>query len=134
MNNRPNFNIYHPNCPSRLFFENMADKWILFILDTLRNQPEHFNGLKKKILGISPKVLSHKLKMLERDGFILREILNTRPIRVQYSLSALGFEFSKTALSFKHWAEANMQHVLSAQQHFDQQQLMENTQEQLMAD
>ena len=119
MNNCPDFNIYHPNCPSRLFFENMADKWVLFILDTLRNQPEHFNALKKKIIGISPKVLSQKLKMLERDGFIVRAILDTRPIRVEYALSPLGIEFSKTALSFKIWAEANMQHVLMAQNQFD---------------
>jgi len=122
MNNCPDFNIYHPKCPSRLFFENMADKWVLFILDTLFNQPEHFNALKKKIIGISPKVLSQKLKMLERDGFIIREILDTRPIRVEYTLSSLGFEFSKTALSFKIWAEDNMQHVIRAQKQFDSSQ------------
>lgn len=113
------FNIYHPNCPSRLFFSNLADKWVLYILDTLQSQPAHFNALKKTIVGISPKVLSQKLKMLERDGFILREVLQTRPIKVSYSLSPLGQELANTALHLKHWAEAHMQQVLIAQQKYD---------------
>ncbi|WP_353171176.1 winged helix-turn-helix transcriptional regulator [Acinetobacter rudis] len=113
------FNIYHPNCPSRLFFSNLADKWVLFIVDTLQTQPNHFNALKKIITGISPKVLSQKLKMLERDGFIQRELLDTRPIKVMYSLTPLGHELAQSALAFKLWAERNMQHVLDAQQKYD---------------
>lgn len=114
------FNIYHPDCPSRLFFENMADKWILFILDTLKHETQHFNSLKKNIIGISPKVLSQKLKMLERDGFISRTMLDTRPIRVEYALTLLGEELAQTAFQFKLWAESNMLKVLDAQQRYDQ--------------
>lgn len=123
MNTTPHFNVYHPNCPSRLFFDNMADKWVLFILDTLRMNPEHFNALKKKIIGISPKVLSQKLKMLERDGFIVREILDTRPIRVEYALTHLGEELAKTAFQFKLWAESHMQYVIEAQRKYDKASL-----------
>nr|WP_174505391.1 helix-turn-helix domain-containing protein [Acinetobacter sp. Marseille-Q1620] len=119
MNNCPDFNVYHPNCPSRLFFENMADKWVLFILDTLKIEPLHFNLLRKNIIGISPKVLSQKLKMLERDGFIQRHLLDTRPIKVEYSLTILGKELAQTAYQFKIWAESNMQYVLEAQQKYD---------------
>lgn len=123
MNNALAFNVYHPNCPSRLFFSNLADKWVLFILDTLATQPTHFNALKKTIAGISPKVLSQKLKMLERDGFIQREMLDTRPIKVMYALSPLGNELAQTALQFKLWAEKHMPQVLEAQQKYDATEL-----------
>ncbi|MDQ8934572.1 winged helix-turn-helix transcriptional regulator [Acinetobacter rudis] len=113
------FNIYHPKCPSRLFFSNLADKWVLFIVDSLQNQPTHFNALKKIIEGISPKVLSQKLKMLERDGFIQRQVLDTRPVKIMYSLSPLGHELAKTALAFKLWAESHAQQVLDAQKKYD---------------
>lgn len=113
------FNVYHPNCPSHLFFCNLADKWVLFILDSLKTEATHFNALKKTVVGISPKVLSQKLKMLERDGFIKREILATRPIKVAYSLSPLGKELAQTAQQFKLWAESHMQQVLDAQQKYD---------------
>lgn len=120
MNKCLEFNIHHPDCPSRLFFENMADKWILFILVTLKKDVQHFNALKKNIVGISPKVLSQKLKLLERDGFIHRHALDTRPIRVEYSLTELGEEMAETAYRFKLWAQGNMQKVLLAQQSYDQ--------------
>lgn len=62
-------------------------------------------SLKKSIEGISPKVLSQKLKMLERDGFISRHVQSTSPIRVEYQLTNLGREVSKTANQLKNWAE-----------------------------
>ena len=101
----------------------MADKWVLLILNVLEEQPIHFNLLKKKIEGISPKVLSQKLKILERDGFISRTIHENNVIRVEYALTPLGLEFAQTALSFKIWAEGNMQHVIRAQRKFDATQL-----------
>ncbi len=72
------------------FLKKIADKWVLLILNVLEEETQHFNLLKKNIQGISPKVLSQKLKMLERDGFIERKIQNTSPIRVDYSLTSLG--------------------------------------------
>ena len=127
MTNSCNFNIFHPDCPARNFFEKFADKWILLIIYRL-DQPQHFNELKKSLDGISPKVLSQKLKILERDGFVSRTIHENNVIRVEYALTHLGLEFAKTASSFKIWAENNVQHVMQAQQRFDKAQLKkENT-------
>ena len=81
MNECLKYNIFQQHCPARLFFEKIADKWVLLILNVLEEETQHFNLLKKNIQGISPKVLSQKLKMLERDGFIERKIQNTSPIR-----------------------------------------------------
>ncbi|MCU4414008.1 helix-turn-helix transcriptional regulator [Acinetobacter sp. WU_MDCI_Axc73] len=119
MNTALAYNVYSQFCPARLFFEKIADKWILLILNVLGDEPVHFNLLKKKIEGISPKVLSQKLKILERDGFIKREVQNTSPIRVEYSLTDLGRDVSQTALQLKKWAESNIEMVLKAQDSYD---------------
>ncbi len=66
MNECLKYNIFQQHCPARLFFEKIADKWVLLILNILEHETQHFNLLKKNIEGISPKVLSQKLKMLER--------------------------------------------------------------------
>ena len=116
------FNIFHPNCPARAFFDKFADKWILLIIYQLQQQSQYFNELKKSLDGISPKVLSQKLKILERDGFISRKIHENTVIRVEYTLTELGLQFAHATLSFKNWAEQNVQHVLNAQQQFEQLQ------------
>ena len=89
------------------------------ILNRLEDQALHFNLLKKSIEGISPKVLSQKLKILERDGFITRHVQATSPVRVNYQLTDIGREISKTAFQLKDWAESNIEQILQAQQQYD---------------
>ncbi|WP_343595480.1 helix-turn-helix domain-containing protein [Acinetobacter sp.] len=113
------YNIYSMHCPARLFFETLANKWVLLIMNALEYSPQHFNLLKKNIEGISPKVLSKTLKNLERDGFVKRTVIDTSPVRVEYSLTTLGTDFSKTAYQLKEWAEQNINRVLHAQQTYD---------------
>ncbi|WP_335952641.1 helix-turn-helix domain-containing protein [Acinetobacter higginsii] len=119
MNQALKYDIYQQHCPARLFFEKIADKWVLLIINVLARETQHFNLLKKSIQGISPKVLSQKLKMLERDGFIERQVQETAPIRVDYSLTALGLEVAEMAYQLKDWAESNIEQVIYAQQRFD---------------
>lgn len=123
MNECLKYNIFQQHCPARLFFEKIADKWVLLILNVLEEETQHFNLLKKNIQGISPKVLSQKLKMLERDGFIERKIQNTSPIRVDYSLTSLGQNVAAMAFQLKEWAETNIEQVLAAQITYDEKAL-----------
>lgn len=123
MNECLKYNIFQQHCPARLFFEKIADKWVLLILNVLEEETQHFNLLKKNIQGISPKVLSQKLKMLERDGFIERKIQNTSPIRVDYSLTSLGQNVAAMAFQLKEWAETNIEQVLAAQITYDEKTL-----------
>lgn len=123
MNECLKYNVFQQHCPARLFFEKIADKWVLLILNVLEEDIQHFNLLKKNIQGISPKVLSQKLKMLERDGFIERKIQNTSPIRVDYSLTPLGQNVAAMAFQLKEWAETNIEQVLAAQMSYDEKVL-----------
>lgn len=123
MNECLKYNIFQQHCPARLFFEKIADKWVLLILNILEHETQHFNLLKKNIEGISPKILSQKLKMLERDGFIERKIQDTSPIRVDYSLTPLGQNVAAMAYQLKEWAETNIEQVLAAQMTYDEKVL-----------
>lgn len=69
--------------------------------------------------GISQKVLSQKLKQLERDGLITRTAFATVPVTVEYRLTEMGHGFSETIDQFARWAEQNIQQVKLAQKKYD---------------
>jgi DNA-binding HxlR family transcriptional regulator len=70
-------------------------KWSIEILTVLYTvNPIGFEGLRKSLKGISSRVLSTKLKMLEDRGLIERGVLNTRPPKVQYALTEKGSTIS----------------------------------------
>ena len=71
-------------------------KWaidILVLLYSLRTLG--FEAIRKNLRGISSRVLSEKLKRLEEDGLIRRVVLDTRPVRVLYRLTDVGFTSAK---------------------------------------
>ena len=90
-------NPYTPRDPSMFTELNLTivrtifSKWSIEIITVLYSLKSiGFEGLRKSMMGISPRVLSRKLKILEEKGIIEREVLNTRPPRVQYALTDKG--------------------------------------------
>lgn len=70
--------------------EMLASRWKGQVLWYLQDGPMRFMELRRSIPSVSPKVLTHKLRELERDGLILREHHSEIPPRVEYSLTPLG--------------------------------------------
>jgi DNA-binding HxlR family transcriptional regulator len=66
-------------------------------------------------------VLSQKLKQLERDGLIVRQVYATVPVTVEYQLTQLGLSFADTIEKVSQWAEANVEQMFQAQQQYDAQ-------------
>jgi DNA-binding HxlR family transcriptional regulator len=67
-------------------------KWSTEVLVVLHTAPSvGFEELRRALPGISPRVLSLKLKGLEQYGMVRREILDSRPPRVRYSLTERGW-------------------------------------------
>jgi len=67
-------------------------KWSSDVLVALHAVPgAGFEELRRMLPGVSPRVLSQKLKELERNGMVHREILTTRPPKVRYSLTERGW-------------------------------------------
>ncbi len=91
-------------CPIRDVLANVLDKWsILIILMLGYYEILRFADLKKKIKGISPKMLSMSLKHLEKDGFIIRTAFAEVPLRVEYKLTEQGKSFCNKILELSEW-------------------------------
>lgn len=92
-------------------------KWSADVLLALHARPSvGFEDLRRSLPGISPRVLSLKLKELEQNGMVTREILDTRPPRVHYSLTERGWTVAWLAqpiFMFLRLTERNLQSALA---------------------
>ncbi len=89
------------------------------ILLSLEQAPKRFNELKKVIDGISQKVLTENLRSLERDGLILRRVISSRPIKVEYSSTNLSLELLEILNGLKDWTEGSMKLILRNNEKYD---------------
>ncbi|MEL0326785.1 MAG: helix-turn-helix domain-containing protein, partial [Burkholderiaceae bacterium] len=112
-------NIFVQACPSREIFSRISGKWTIMILLCLENTPKRFNELKKAIDGISQKVLTENLRSLERDGLILRKVISSRPIKVEYSSTHLNLELLEILTGLKDWTEGSMKLILRNNEKYD---------------
>ena len=82
--------VFSRNCPSRAAMEDVAGKWSVLALLALAEGDYRFNALRRRVDGVSEKMLSQTLQVLERDGMVSRQVHSHIPPRVEYSLTALG--------------------------------------------
>ena len=91
-------------CPIRDVMALASDKWSILIILYLGYYPVlRFNELKKKVYGISNKVLSERLKVLEADGYLSRNMFAEVPIRVEYELTDFGHSYLKKLIDLSEW-------------------------------
>ncbi|WP_102959939.1 winged helix-turn-helix transcriptional regulator [Mangrovicella endophytica] len=112
-------NAFSADCPTRQILDRIADKWSVLILMILGDGAMRFSGLKRRIDGVSQKMLSQTLRSLERDGLVLRHVEPSVPVSVTYSITPLGQELVASLRSMIDWAETRMSDVLSAQRAYD---------------
>lgn len=111
--------VYAANCPTRQLLDRVADKWSVLILTTLGAGEMRFNALRRRIDGISQKMLSQTLRVLERDGLVERRVVASIPVRVSYVISPLGVELLDALQAMIDWAHRRMGDVARAQEAFD---------------
>jgi DNA-binding HxlR family transcriptional regulator len=87
--------VFDSNCPSRAVLDHVTSKWAVLVLVALRAGPLRFSALRRRIGGVSEKMLAQTLRTLEGDGFVAREVAPTTPPQVTYSLTDLGMELTK---------------------------------------
>jgi DNA-binding HxlR family transcriptional regulator len=111
--------VYSANCPTRKLLDRVADKWSVLILLLLGQEAMRFNALKRRIDGVSQKMLSQTLRSLERDGLLSRTVVATVPVTVTYAITPLGRGLIGSLQSMIDWAETHMDDVASAQRVYD---------------
>ncbi|HLW89715.1 MAG TPA: helix-turn-helix domain-containing protein [Roseiarcus sp.] len=110
---------YNATCPTRLVLDRIGDKWAVLTLGLLQAEPARFNELRRRIEGVSQKMLSQTLKSLERDGLVRRRAFPTVPVTVEYSITPLGRTLGATVDALRVWAEAHISEVIAAQRRYD---------------
>ncbi|MEW2078838.1 winged helix-turn-helix transcriptional regulator [Streptomyces sp. NPDC012403] len=114
------FNVFAKACPSRGTLEHVTGRWGALTLGALHEGSLRFNELRRRVDGVSEKMLSQTLHALERDGLVHREAQPTNPPRVDYELTPLGHEVTRRLLSLIECVEGSMDAVLRARERYDE--------------
>jgi DNA-binding HxlR family transcriptional regulator len=110
--------VFSRKCTSRTVLETITGRWAILALAALYEGPYRFNALRRRVDGVSEKMLSQTLQALERDGMVLREAEHTIPPRVEYSLTPLGREAAEHLIPLITWVEGRMPDVMSAREEY----------------
>jgi DNA-binding HxlR family transcriptional regulator len=122
------------SCPIETTFKIIGKRWTVLIIREILKGNTQFNRFLENIKGISPKVLTERLRELERLGMIRRRIVSEYPIKVEYSLTDIGKGLEPVLLSaawfsmeymskavFKDGIPRTPNHVIKLQDHHDLQ-------------
>lgn len=106
-------------CPTRQVVNRIGDRWSLLVLYALEDRTLRFAELRRAVEGVSQKMLTQTLRLLERDGLVRREVYAAVPPHVEYSLTPLGQGLSARIAGIREWAYANMPAIEDARRAFD---------------
>lgn len=101
-------NVLAAECPSRAVLGHLTSRWGTLIMVALATGPHRFAQLRRRIGGVSERMLSQTLKDLEADGFVLRKAHDIVPPHVEYSLTPLGEEAAVHVIALVGWIEENL--------------------------
>ncbi|MDQ0596653.1 DNA-binding HxlR family transcriptional regulator [Streptomyces canus] len=104
---------------AREIFSDVANKWALLIIEALGEGTLRFSELRGRVDGISHKMLTQNLRMLERNGLAERTVHPTVPPRVEYTLTEAGHGLRATVDGMCEWTYRYFRHIESARQRFE---------------
>jgi DNA-binding HxlR family transcriptional regulator len=107
------------DCPSRLLFDQIADKWSMMILTVLDGGPQRFNAIRRRLEGVTQKSLTQCLRRLERNGLVERRVIASSPVAVEYQITSLGRTLQAPFKALYAWTLQNMEAVEQARSAFD---------------
>jgi DNA-binding HxlR family transcriptional regulator len=100
------------SCPIEATFRVIGKKWAVLIIREMFRGTTQFNRFLENIEGITPKVLTERLRELEKFGIIKRRIVSEYPIRVEYEMTDLGKEFEPVLLAAASFSMRNMPKIV----------------------
>jgi DNA-binding HxlR family transcriptional regulator len=102
------------DCPSRDVLKHVTSRWGVLLLVVLMGGVHRFSELRRKVGGVSEKMLAQTLKWLEEDGFVHRESYPTVPPHVEYTLTPLGRQVGKRVEALADWIEGSLPSIMEA--------------------
>ncbi len=104
-------NPYAETCISRHVLDIIGSKWTILIIHYLREGAHRHSELRRAIGGISEKVLTSQLRLLETNGMVRREVYPEVPPKVEYSLTPLGESLGVLTTSICDWAVEHAEEI-----------------------
>src|ERR1700677_3305166 len=96
----------------------ISDKWTVMVVGALSKGPIRYNEIRRRVEGISQRMLTLTLKGLEQDGIVTRTMYPTIPPRVDYELTKLGRKLIVPLKALSKWARENRPAMLAAREAF----------------
>ncbi len=94
-----------PDCPARALLSLLAEKWALLLIHALSEGPQRTGALRRRVGGISEKMLVQTLRRLESARLVARRSYDEVPPRVEYRLTELGWSLSPLVKALDLWVE-----------------------------
>jgi len=98
-------------CPSREVLKHLTSRWGVLVLIALEGGTHRFGELRRRIGGISERMLAQTLHWLAQDGMVDRVVHDVVPPHVEYSLTPLGQEAAAKVRDLADWIEANLPRI-----------------------
>lgn len=111
--------VFARMCRSRTVLQNVTGRWGTLALAALAEGPYRFGALRRRVDGVSERMLAQTLQQLERDGLVHREVRETIPPNVEYSLTPAGAEVAAQVTALIRLVESRMPQITEAQAHYD---------------
>ncbi|KIF01937.1 HxlR family transcriptional regulator [Streptomyces sp. RSD-27] len=103
---------------AREIFSDIANKWALLIIEAVGDQTLRFTELRDEVEGISHKMLTQNLRLLERNGLIDRTVHPTVPPRVEYTLTEPGQALRAVVDGMCDWTHRYLADIETARHRF----------------
>jgi DNA-binding HxlR family transcriptional regulator len=108
------YDAFRRECMSHTVLEMLASKWVYLVVGALRTGKRRYGEVARKVEGITPKMLTQTLRVLERDGLVRREIFPVIPPRVEYELTDLGRNLAELLHQIRVWSERHAPEIREA--------------------
>lgn len=106
--------LFAAACPSREVLKHVTSRWAVLILIALQSGTHRFSELRRKMGGVSEKMLAQTLQWLDADGFVIRRSYPVVPPHVEYTLTPLGNEVAEKVEALADWIEINLPKVMAS--------------------
>jgi DNA-binding HxlR family transcriptional regulator len=113
------YDVYLRGCASRTVLEVVANKWTHLVVCALRDGPKRFGEIRRRLEGVTQKMLTQTLRTLERDGLVTRTQYPTIPPRVDYELTELGQNVVGLLDGVIRWSEEHVLDITAARARYD---------------
>ena len=104
--------VLNDKCPSRKVLNHVTSRWGVLALIALQDGTLRFSVLRRRIGGVSERMLAQTLRVLEDDGFILRRAYPVVPPHVEYELTPLGCVVAEKVHALAACIESNLDAIL----------------------